>query len=139
MVSTNLMKLGKVKFELGLTGFSPEEQDVAALALVEQTGALKHIDNGNMDIAYMPWHLLGHHCLKMQVVKAYGNQTAKPLEKVLYATNEKEPVSMMAPKLNETNASKPSEVDKSKNILNEIAKIDLKNPPAEKKSRKNNK
>jgi muramidase (phage lysozyme) len=52
MVSTNLMKLRKVKYWLALR-FSPEEQDVAALALVEQTGALKHIDNGNMDKGYI--------------------------------------------------------------------------------------
>lgn len=33
--------------KLELTGFSPEEQDIAALALLEKTGALQELDNDN--------------------------------------------------------------------------------------------
>ena len=34
--------------ELGLEGFSPEEQDVAAMKLLEKTDSLKHIENGDL-------------------------------------------------------------------------------------------
>lgn len=37
--------------ELGLEGFSPEEQDIAALKLAEEKKALKHIDDGDMEKA----------------------------------------------------------------------------------------
>jgi predicted rRNA methylase YqxC with S4 and FtsJ domains len=75
----------------------------------------------------------------------YGNQTAKPLEKVLgyMQSNEKARAGINDgyQKLNETNASKPSaEVDaKVKTYWNEITKIDSKKPLLLKKIKKNNK
>jgi hypothetical protein len=57
--------------------------------LWEQTGALKHIDNGNMDIIYAmapTWASLKDASGK----SVYGNQTVKPLEGSGYMqSNEK--------------------------------------------------
>ena len=38
--------------KLDLKGFSPEEQDIAALKLAEEKNALKHIDDGEMEKAF---------------------------------------------------------------------------------------
>jgi muramidase (phage lysozyme) len=69
---------------LGLSGFSPEEQDVAAMKLLEEKNALKHIDNGEMDKAIFAaapvWAALPKDASGKS---AMSGQKAKPLSTVL--------------------------------------------------------
>jgi muramidase (phage lysozyme) len=70
--------------KLGLTGFSPEEQDVAAFSLIEDTEALKHIDNGDMDKAIYSLSSTWASLPKDASGKSfYNGQKAKPLKTVL--------------------------------------------------------
>ena len=78
--------------QLELSGFSPEEQDVAALKLLEDNGSLKHIDDGKWDKAIfsaapvwaaLPKNEKGESALKFKNGKP---QPAKPLSTVLNYT-----------------------------------------------------
>lgn len=84
--------------ELGITGFSPEEQEVAALKLLERAGSLKHLDEGNLEKAIysasgtwaaLPKNAKGESALKF---KDGTPQKAKPVSKILsyMGSNEKD-------------------------------------------------
>lgn len=74
---------------LGLSGFSPEEQDVAALKLLEDNGSLQHIDNGDFDKAIFSsaktWAALPKDASGRSALKNKNGtpQKAKPLNAVL--------------------------------------------------------
>lgn len=97
--------------KLELTGFSPEEQDVAALKLAEEAGALKHIDNGDMKQAIFAgapiWAALPKDSSGRSAMKG---QKAKPLATVLNYTKSNEAaraaINNNLKNLNEQNAQK---------------------------------
>lgn len=121
--------------QLELSGFSPEEQDVAALKLLEDAGSLKHIDNGEWDKAIfsaaptwaaLPKNEKGESALKFKNGKP---QLAKPLTTVLrYAkSNEaaRAAVNDDLKKLNETYTSTDIQKEKA-DYLKEIRTVNAK-------------
>ena len=74
----------RLETKLELTGFSPEEQDVAAFALLEETEAVKHLDEGEFDKAIYAaapvWAALPKDASGQSAMKG---QKAKPVKTVL--------------------------------------------------------
>jgi hypothetical protein len=110
---------------LGFTGFSPEEQDIAALSLLEKQGSLAHIDNGDLDKAIYSaapvWAALPKDASGVSALKGKNNkpQKAKPLSTVMNYMNSNEAARAKINKgyaeLNEKNLSKnPEDIKKYK-------------------------
>jgi len=124
---------GKVQ-ELGLTGFTPEEQDVAALSLAEETGALKKLDDGDIKGAIFS---AGKKWMGLPVNEkgdsGAPHQKAQPLSKVLgyFKSNEsaRAAINNGYKTLNEKNASsndvKQIELNKKKtgNFIQELRSV----------------
>lgn len=119
--------------QLGLSSFSPEEQDVAALKLAENAGVLKHIDNDEWDKAIFAG---GKVWMGMPINEkgdsADPKQKAKPLSTVLGYTKSNEAarasVNDAYKKLNESNLSKsPEEIKQYKDdYIQQIRNINAK-------------
>lgn len=107
---------------LGMTGFSPEEQDIATLKLLEDNGALKHIDDGKYEEAVFS---AGKIWMGLPVNKngdsGAPGQKAKPLKTVMsyMKSNEAERAKINDDfkKMNEDNVKKlsPDDIVSEKN------------------------
>lgn len=79
----------RLKDSLKLSGFSPEEQDIAAMKLMEERGVLKELDNGNVEGAIFKASEEWAGLPKNQAGESFysgakwNHQKAKPLSTVL--------------------------------------------------------
>jgi muramidase (phage lysozyme) len=114
----------EVSKELGLTGFSPEEQDVAALLLLEKTKALDSIQKGNFKEAIFK--------ASQRWAGLPADESGKSFHKYS-GTNKRQPAKPLATVMSYMRDNNQNFEAKNKE-LEKLNKVNLKNYSPEKKA-----